>query len=98
MADEAANQPRSASRAESYKRTTVRPGISNTNASNDEPLARAGRFDFEWAERERLEKERRMGLASITKDSFKKKKAKKRPEDIASMSAGEHEEQWPGSY
>jgi hypothetical protein len=97
MAEEA-NPPRSASRAESYKRITVRPGISNTNASKDEPLAKAGRFDFEWAERERLEKERRTGLASITKDFFKKKKTKKRPEDVAPISAEEHEEQWPGSY
>lgn len=97
MADEA-NPPRSASRAESYRRTTVRPGISNTNASKDEPLSKNGRFDFEWAERERIERERKMGLTSITKDSFKKKKAKKRPEEAASMSAEEPEEQWPGSY
>jgi len=96
MADEA-NSPRSASRAESYRRTTVRPGISNTNASKDEPLSKNGRFDFEWAERERIERERKMGLTSITKDSFKKKKTKKKPEEGTSMSAEEHE-QWPGSY
>jgi hypothetical protein len=88
---------RSASRADNYKRTTVRPGISNTNASNDAPLVRhGGRFDFELAERERLEKERTEAFASITKDSFKKKKAK--PEDATPVSAESAEEQWPGSY
>jgi hypothetical protein len=89
---------RSASRADSCKRTTVRPGISNTNASNDAPLVRhGGRFDFELAERERLEKERTEAFASITKDSFRKKK-KAMPEDATPISAESAEEQWPGSY
>lgn len=89
---------RSASRADNYKRTTVRPGISNTNASIDAPLVRhGGRFDFELAEMERLEKERTEAFASITKDSFKKKK-KPKPEDATPISAESTEEQWPGSY
>jgi hypothetical protein len=89
---------RSASRADSYKRITVRPGIANTNASNDQPiLQHGGRFDFELAERERIQKETMEGLASITKDSFKKKK-KQRPEDATPISAESNEEQWPGSY
>jgi hypothetical protein len=89
---------RSGSRADNYKRITVRPGISNTNASNDEPILKhGGRFDFELAERERLEKERMDAFAGITKDSFKKKK-KSRPEDATPISAESTEEQWPGSY
>lgn len=46
--------------------------------------------------RERIEKERMEGLASITKYSFKKKKH--RPEDATPLSAESGEEQWPGSY
>jgi hypothetical protein len=88
---------RSASRSDTYKRNTVRPGIANTNASKDKPILRhGGRFDFEIAERERIEKERMEGLASITKSSFKKKKH--RPEDATPISAESGEEQWPGSY
>jgi hypothetical protein len=90
------NPSRSGSRADNYKRTTVRPGIENTNASADRPLVKnGGRFDFELAERERKEKEMVEGLASITKDSFKKKKA--RPEEAMSINA-ESDEQWPGTY
>jgi hypothetical protein len=88
---------RSTSRSDGNKRNTVRPGIANTNASKDKPILRhGGLFNFEFAERERIEKERMEGLASITKDSFKRKK-KHRPEDATPISA-ESEEQWPGSY
>ncbi|KAE9374762.1 hypothetical protein N431DRAFT_503544 [Stipitochalara longipes BDJ] len=86
---------RSGSRSDNYKRATVRPGIDNTNASGDNPLNKTGRFDFELAEKERKEKELMEGLASITKDSFKKKKA--RPEDATPISA-DSDEQWPGIY
>lgn len=94
---------RSASRADSYKRYTARPGISNTNASKDEPLQKHdARLEFEMAERQRTEKERMEGLATITKDSFKKKKKKKsksRPEEVSPIDAeSDGEEQWPGSY
>jgi hypothetical protein len=84
---------RSASRAENYKRNTVRPGIDNTNASGDNPLVKPSRFDAEQVERDKIAE----GLASITKDSFKKKKAKSRPEDATPISA-ESDEQWPGTY
>lgn len=88
---------RSASRSDTYKRNTARPGIANTNASKDRPIiSHGGRFDFELAERERIEKERMDGFASITKDSFKKKKH--RPEDATPITAESGEEQWPGSY
>lgn len=90
------NPSRSASRADNFRRTTVRPGIENTNASADKPLVKnGGRFDFELAERERKEKEMMQGLASITKESFKKKKA--RSEDAMPINT-ESDEQWPGTY
>ncbi|KAH8798928.1 hypothetical protein F5882DRAFT_186454 [Hyaloscypha sp. PMI_1271] len=96
ITDNDQNPPRSNSRADNYKRTTVRPGIENTNASADRPLVKnGGRFDFELAERERKEKEMVEGLASITKDSFKKKKA--RPEEAMPINT-ESDEQWPGTY
>ena len=84
---------RSGSRADSYKRYTARPGISNTNASNDDPLIKPSRLDLEAIERDKISE----ALASITKDSFKKKKVKSKPEDATPISA-ESEEQWPGTY
>ena len=86
---------RSGSRGDNYKRATVRPGLDNTNASGDTPIAMPAHLDFELAETERKAKEIIDGLTKITKDSFKKKKA--RPEDETPVSA-ESEEQWPGSY
>jgi hypothetical protein len=51
-------------------------------------IKHGGRFDFELAERERMEKTRMEGKTEV-------KKAKK--EDATPISA-QSEEQWPGSY
>jgi hypothetical protein len=88
---------RSHSRAESYKRGTVRTsrqGLSNTNASAETPIISAGsafwqggRFDFELAERERHDREQ---LADP-------KNTQRKNQNATPVSAGS-EEMWPGSY
>lgn len=88
---------RSHSRADSWKRgnsRTSRQGVSNTNASAETPILSAGtgiwhggRFDFELAERDRLEQEQHGDGKNLHGKN----------QDGTPISANS-EEMWPGSY
>lgn len=69
-------------------------GVGNANASQEKPLKATAthgtRLDFEMAERERLDRERR---GETPREFDKRKRA-----DVTPSSATSGEEQWPGQY